>query len=208
MTKTLVQHAKVRTNTVKDSVCKIDVPAVQFSDLWENYVTGDPYRDPKSGKIPFGFENQCAIRVSLTLHKVGVAMKSYRGPDRMLIEGKPVAVRAQELAKWLALQPFCGLPTQPEEVTGENWKGLLAGRTGIVFFHGYWHRPGEATSRLSGDHIDLWNKNTLTPSVESFLRFRLGINHVPNIFDRLRGGQDNFYSDLGKSRQILFWEVK
>ena len=33
MTKTLVQQAKVRTNTVKDSVCKIDVAAVKFSDL-------------------------------------------------------------------------------------------------------------------------------------------------------------------------------
>jgi hypothetical protein len=31
MTKTLVQHAKVRTNSVKDSVCKIDVPAVVLS---------------------------------------------------------------------------------------------------------------------------------------------------------------------------------
>ena len=134
MTKTLVQHAKVRTNTVKDSVCRIDVPAVQFSDLWENYVTGDPYRDPKTGKIPFGFENQCAIRVSLTLHKVGVAMKSYRGPDRMLIEGKPVAVRAQELAKWLALQPFCGLPTQPEEVKGGKLEGLARWANWNCFF--------------------------------------------------------------------------
>jgi hypothetical protein len=208
MSKTLAQHARVRTNTVKGSVCRIDVPAVLFSDLWQNYVTGDPYRDPRTGKIPSGFENQCAIRISLTLHKVGVAMKSYRGTDRMLINGKSVAVRAQELAKWLALQPFCGLPPKPEEVTGENWKDMLAGRTGIVFFHGYWHRPGEPANRLSGDHIDLWNKKTLTPSVESFLRFRLGIDHVPNIFDRFRGGQDNFYSDLGKSSQILFWEVK
>jgi hypothetical protein len=29
----LKQHAKIKTNTTKDSVCKIDVPAVKFADL-------------------------------------------------------------------------------------------------------------------------------------------------------------------------------
>ena len=64
MTKTLVQQAKVRTNTVKDSVCKIDVPAVKFSDLWDNYVTGTPYKPAEGDKGDYS--NQCALRMSAT----------------------------------------------------------------------------------------------------------------------------------------------
>jgi hypothetical protein len=204
----LKQKQSVPTNTTKDSVCKINVESVTFIKLWENYVSGEPYRD-KTGKVPSGFENQCAIRMSLTLHNVGIQMKSYRGSDRMMIDNKVAAVRAQELAKWLKLQPFCGLPAKPEEVTGETWKSKIDSRTGIIFFHGYWHRPGEAAGRLSGDHIDLWNKNTLTPSIESFLRFRIGIDRAPNPMSWLPGREEeNFYSDLGKSQQILFWEIK
>lgn len=44
MTRTLVQQVRVRTNTIKDSVCRIDVPVVKFADLWDNYVTGNPYK--------------------------------------------------------------------------------------------------------------------------------------------------------------------
>ena len=49
------QKAQVRTNTTKDSVCKIDVQPVTFAALWANYVTGDPYL--VDGKVPKGYEN-------------------------------------------------------------------------------------------------------------------------------------------------------
>jgi hypothetical protein len=84
----------------------------------------------------------------------------------------------------------------------------LKGRTGIVFFYGYWRQDGDSGDDLSGGHIDLWNKDTLTPSAESFLRFRIGVPRIPNPISWLRGQSDNIYSDLGKSRQILFWEVQ
>lgn len=61
---------------------------------------------------------------------------------------------------------------------------------------------------LSGGHIDLWNKDTLTPSFTSFLRFRVGMSQAPNPLSWLRGRRDNLFSDLSKSKQILFWEVK
>lgn len=56
---------------------------------------------------------------------------------------------------------------------------------------------------MSGDHIDLWKNTTLTPSIQSTLRFTLGIGRIPNPF-----GAGNWYSDLGKSNQIKFWEIK
>lgn len=219
MSKTLVQQASVRTNAIKDSVCKIDAPVVKFSDLWNNYVQGDPYRDPATGKVPPGFENQCALRMSATFHKIGIKMLSFSGRmvkpmpgaetlGRVMLDGLPAALRAYELGQWLKLQPFCGLPQQSQEITGQDWKAKVKGHTGIIMFHGYWTREGETPNRQSGGHIDLWNKNTLTPSVESFLRFRIGIDHVWNPLSLLRGRDDNFYSDLGKSKLILFWEVR
>lgn len=42
MTKKLVTQAVVPTNATKGSVCRIDVKAVTFADLWDAYVAGSP----------------------------------------------------------------------------------------------------------------------------------------------------------------------
>jgi len=207
MSGALKQKATVQTNAVKDSVCKVGVPPVTFAQLWNSYVTGKPYDDP-SGQ----YANQCAIRMSATLHRVGVEMKSFSQKvvkpapgkatlGRILLNGKPAATRADEMAAWLKLQPFCGLPSNPEEVTGSDWESKVKGRTGIIFFGEYWARDGESAANASGGHIDLWNGSRLTNNgflgtLETFARFTLGIRSGPG------------YSDLGKSRRILFWEVE
>lgn len=218
MSQPLKQQSAVRTNIRRDSVCRVGVEPVTFAKLWANYVKGTPYKDAKTGEVPPGFENQCAIRMSATLHKVGVEMKSFTPANvdlkaggktigRILLDGKFAAVRADEMASWLKRQPFCGLPTAPENVSGADWEKKVHGRTGIIFFGDYWARDGETAANLSGGHIDLWNKDTLTPSVESFLRFRAGINSIPNPLDWARGRSGNWYSDLGKARTIFFFEV-
>ena len=46
--------------------------------------------------------------------------------------------------------------------------------------------------------VDLWNKDRLTPSFASFMRFTVG----------LRGSTILGFSDLGKAKEILFWEIK
>lgn len=212
MTKTFVQQAKVRTNTVKDSICKIGVPAVKFSELWDNYVTGSPYKPAEGDKGDYS--NQCALRMSATFHKIGIQMKSFSQKTvkpmpgaqvlgRVIMDGFPSAARAYELGEWLKLQPFCGLPNQPENVTGKDWESKVKGRTGIIMFHAYWTREGEATANASGGHIDLWNgsrltNNGVTGTIETFARFTLGINRPwPHV-----------YSDLRDSQTILFFEVK
>lgn len=196
----LKQQAKVRTNPVKDSTCSVTVPAVKFSDLWKSYPSEQPYVDKKTGKAPHGYENQCAIKVSWAIHGVGVQMKSFNGAA-VSVDGKRLSVRAEELARWLKKQPFCGLPSVPAVVTGAEWAKTIKGKTGIVFFANYWQRDGER-SRATGDHIDLWNGTRLTASglmgsVQSFLRFTANIGSISGL-----------YSDLGKSTEILFWEVK
>jgi len=215
MTKTLVQQAKVRTNTVKDSVCKIDVPAVKFSDLWDNYVTGAPYKPAEGDKGDYS--NQCALRMSATFHKEGIKMLSFSQKTvkpmlgtqvlgRVMMNGSPAAVRAYELGEWLKLQPFCGLPKQPENITGKDWESKVKGRTGIIMFHAYWTRTGEAPASASGGHIDLWNGQRLTVSgaegLIAVLGRRVGISsaHIP--------GTSIGYSDLSNAKLILFWEVK
>ena len=173
MSATLIQKAKVRKNTTKDSVCKVDVPVVTFASLWGHYVTGDPYKPADGDKGDYS--NQCALRMSATFHAVGIKMLSFSQKTvkpvpgaqtlgRVMMGGNPAAVRAYELGEWLKLQPFCGLPKQPENITGADWEAKIKGRTGIVMFHAYWTRAGEAPTSASGGHIDLWNGSRLTIS--------------------------------------------
>lgn len=214
MSKVIVQKATVRTNPIKDSVCRLDVEPVKFSDLWGYYPTKPPYVDPKTGKPPPGFTNQCAIKVSVAIHGAGIEMKSFTAKviganpkdfGLIKINGKNTATLASQLAQWLKKQPFCGLPQQPENITGEDWEKNIKGRTGIVYFADYWQRQGESETTRSGDHIDLWNESRLTHNIANFAR-RLGINSVrwlPTV-----GSLDINFSDLAGSKTILFWEVK
>jgi hypothetical protein len=200
--KTLVQQARIRTNTTKDSVCSVQVEAVTFAKLWSSYPGGHPYVDPKTGKAPPGFKNQCAIKVSIAIHGAGIEMKSFRG-DAKKVNGLPVAYVAAQLAEWLTLQPFCGLPMKPENVTGKDWQDKIKGRTGIIYFANYWHREDDKKGP-TGDHIDLWDKTRLTANPPNLAR-RLGISSI----QWLPGPLADFnFSDLGNSTTILFWEVK
>jgi hypothetical protein len=200
----------VRTNNTPGSIKEVELRAITFAELWDNYPSGNPYNNPD-------YENQCAIRLSVALHRVGIGMKSFSQKliqpmnsdkiGRILLDGKPTATRADEMGQWLKLRPFAGLP-KAENVTGEDWQSKVKGRTGIIQFSRYWTRERENTANASGGHIDLWNKDTLTPSTESFLRFRLGVPEIRNPLSWFRGRNDNIYSDLGRSKQILFWELK
>lgn len=190
----------VRTNSTPNSIKEVQLKALTFKELWSAYPDKeDPFVDPQTGKVPAYADNQCAIRLSITLHNVGVEMKSFRGGGQIRIDGKRTALRAQEMADWLRLRPFAGLPA-PVEISGPDWANKIKGRTGIVFFSGYWARDTDSKGQTSGDHIDLWNNDTLTsPGVEgkltTFFRFRIGMSAA-------------WYSNLGKSKQILFWEIK
>ena len=189
----------VETNRTPGSIKEVYLNVVTFQDLWNAYPNQeDPFRDPKTGEIPPYADNQCAIRLSITLHRVGIEMKSYRGEDQIRIDGKRTSLRASVMAQWLKLRPFAGLPF-PIDITGADWQDRIKGRTGIVFFSRYWARKTDSPGETTGDHIDLWNGRKLTsPGVEgwatTFMRFTVGVSSA-------------WYSDLGKSKHILFWEI-
>lgn len=170
---------------------------LSFSQLWASYPTHKPYLDSKTGEAPKGYENQCAIKVSVALHGAGIDLKGFHGAQ-VFIANSAAAVRAEELARWLKVQNINGL-SLPEPIAGENWQNRIQGRSGILFFADYWLRPGEKMP--SGDHIDIWNGSRLTASgFEGLLvtaaRFGLGISSGPG------------FSDLGKSKTIIFWQVR
>ncbi|WP_175862976.1 type VI secretion system amidase effector protein Tae4 [Burkholderia cepacia] len=198
----------MRTNDTPKSKQSVLLQTLSFQDLWNAYPKKDPYDDP-TGE----YENQCAIRMSVTFHSIGSDMKSFsqnvlkpmpgkKTLGRLMLGGKSTATRAYELAEWLKLRPFLGLG-KPENITGPDWQTKVKNRTGIIYFFGYWRQDGDSADVLSGGHIDLWNKDTLTPSVVSFLRFRIGMSRFRNPLTN-----NNWFSDLASAKEILFWEVK
>ncbi|AUT58454.1 type VI secretion system amidase effector protein Tae4 [Paraburkholderia terrae] len=198
----------VRTNSTPGSIKDVQLRVVTFQELWDNYPSGNPYDNS-------AYKDQCAIRMSVMFHRVGIEMKSFSEKlvrplsdqpsiGRIILDGKATATRADELGEWLKLQPFAGLP-KAEDITGSDWESKVKGRTGIVQFSRYWTRAGETTSNASGGHIDLWNGARLT------------ISSAPDAvatISRYFGGQSFFpgtgfgWSDLRNSKQILFWEIK
>ncbi|AIO74659.1 type VI secretion system amidase effector protein Tae4 [Burkholderia multivorans] len=202
----------VRTNTTPNSIRVVRLRAIAFDALWNAYPSDNPYDDP-------AYTNQCAIRLSVALHRVGVEMTSFSSKlvkplggqptiGRILLNGKATATRANELGAWLKLQPFAGLgPT--ENITGSNWESKIKGRTGIVLFDGYWARDGESDANASGGHIDLWNgsRMPITGFWSSFsvIGRSLGLSSFRQGANILREAS---YSDLGNSKSILFWEIR
>ena len=190
---------RVPTNTKSDSKAQVQLKTVSFAELWAVYPGGNPYVDPKTGEPPPNFTNQCAIRLSVALHRVGIEMKSFQGEGRIRLSGKRTAVLVHEMADWLKLRPMAGMG-RTENMTDADWQTKIKGRTGIVAFKNYWQRDGE--SGRSGGHIDLWNGSQMTSNgirdtATNFLRFTLGSATGFGI-----------YSDLGKSSEIVFWEIK
>jgi hypothetical protein len=202
---TAVGSKKITTNANEGSLQCIDIKPITFDELWDNYVTGKPYVDPKTGEVPPGYDNQCAIRMSMTLHHVGIDMKSFRGAHRILMEGKKTSTMAAELATWLDMKPFCGI-SHSVNITGDDWESEVDDKTGIIFFENYWHRPGEI--KPSGSHIDLWNGGRLTVSSfwDAFATW--GRYFGKSQADMTWFDERAQWSDLGKSTRILFWEIE
>jgi hypothetical protein len=202
----------VQTNSKTNSIKEVQLKAVTFQQLWDSYPSGNPYHNPD-------YQNQCAIRVSVALHRVDIGMKSFSAKHikplngqssigRILLDGKPTATRASELGEWLKLQPFAGLG-KPENITGADWISKVKSRTGIIMFDGYWTREGEATANASGGHLDLWNGSRLTISSISGAIVTIGRSWGLNSFRQGATIVNSLsWSDLGNSKTILFWEIK
>ncbi len=99
---------------------------------------------------------------------------------------------AEEFAIGLKIRPTADISAMIKVLPG-SFQNTLKGKTGIIFFKDYWQRGSESFTNRSGDHIDLWNKNEISGS-GMFMR------SVYEFF--------GVVSDLNKSKEIWFWEVK
>lgn len=91
----------VKKNSTPDSVKEVLLNALTFKELWDNYPSGDPYDNS-------AYKDQCAIRMSVVFHRVGIEMKSFSSKlvhplsgqpsiGRIILDGKIIATRADEL---------------------------------------------------------------------------------------------------------------
>jgi hypothetical protein len=89
----------VRTNSTPGSVKVVELKVLTFGDLWDNYPIGNPYDNP-------AYNDQCAIRMSVTFHRVGIEMKSFseklikplsgqKSIGRIILDGKATATRGR-----------------------------------------------------------------------------------------------------------------
>jgi hypothetical protein len=155
-----------------------------FAALWSNHphVKGEPAL-LDTGVYP----DQCAITLSAALLRSGVDMKSYPGTWSWQKDKPKYAIRAQELANWLAT-PAAHLAFGVRKLPGKEAFDKMSGSTGIVFFQNYWG-PGH-----QGDHIDLWNGTRLTDHL-SWARIHLYLSWEGRI------------SNYRNAESVWYWRV-
>ena len=155
----------------------------RFHQLWKNHPTikGDgPVLDSTV------YKDQCAVNLHVSLERSGINLTSFRGVRSWGRDEPRYALRAQELADWLA-SSFAKMPSVEAYSAGEAFE-RLDGFKGIVFFQNYWG-PGQ-----QGDHIDLWNGTRLT-DWRSWARIHLHISW------------EGVWSDYRKAAAIWFWRL-
>lgn len=169
---------------------------IAFKTLWDNFPDSDTVSAKcfnKQAKSSKPFDNYCAILLSECFINAGVSFaKCPAGHRCWSHSGAKHVLTAEHIAKWLKNAPPSGFG-KAESIDASKFQSTLSGRTGVIFFKDYWQRSGETEQGRSGDHIDLWSKSRITGG-SMFYR------SVIELF--------GLVSDLNKSKEVWFWEVK
>ncbi len=168
---------------------------IKFNVLWKNFPEKSSIRAKcqnrqETSSSPFG--NYCAINLSEALIQSGVSTAGAGAKKCWGHPGLKHILLAEEMAIWLKKSNFSWLGNL-QKIDPNSFQDDLDGKTGIIFFKNYWQRGSESFPNRSGDHIDLWHKDEITSS-SMFTR------GILEFFGRV--------SDLNKSREIWFWEIK
>ncbi len=114
-----------------------------FDVLWRHYPT---VMDPCDG----GWNDQCAIRMSIALEAAGISLAAYDEP----VCAHHHARGAQSLGDWLWRNHL----RRPELFrNGKIAKAVCRDKQGIIVFKDCFKRRGE--TQMRGDHIDLWRRS-------------------------------------------------
>ena len=168
---------------------------VSFETLWKNFPKEEFIRNRCTNKQSTSnepFRNYCAIMLSDCFIKSGIDLSLINAKKCWSHQGKRHILLAEEFANGLKANSIVGL-SSVKNINPGSFQHKLKDKTGVIFFKDYWQRGKESFNARSGDHIDLWNKGSIT-SGGMFLR------SVYEFFGMV--------SDLNKSKEIWFWEVK
>lgn len=140
-----------------------------FDVLWKNHPSNQSVEVRSPCLRPDGtsaFANQCAIRMSVCLSRSGVSLVSYKGALCWYDHGRQHAIRAEELAAWLAQQTkLVGRVGVARRTSRASLSDLTyLGRRGIILCRDFW---GPAQQ---GDHIDLWNGRNLAHGAVDYIQ--------------------------------------
>ena len=159
-----------------------------FVQIWNNHPTVKGEEALLDKNI---YSNQCAVNLYAALERSDINVKTFHGQLSWQKNKPKYAIRAQELANWLAISTVSIYKV--EKYSGKEVFEKIKGRTGIIFFQNYWGIGNQ------GDHIDLWNGSRLT---DWFTWIRIharissfGVHSVAPI------------SDFEKSQSVWFWFV-
>ncbi len=130
--------------------------------------------------------------LSEALIRAGYSLNGFKGNKCWSHQGMKHDLLAEQLAEHLRKShiPWLG---KLEKINPSSFQNQLEERTGIIFFKDYWQRGSENLQNRTGDHIDLWNKGRITSG---------------GMFYRSVIEAFGLVSDLNKSKEVWFWEVK
>lgn len=144
---------------------------LSFDTLWKNFPDEAAIKSLCTNKQSTNnkpFSNYCSIMLSDCLIKSGFDLSLIKAKRCWSHQGKKHILLAEELANGLKNNNLVAL-SHTQKINSGFFQNQLKDETGIIFFKDYWQRGKESFSSRSGDHIDLWNKVSIT-SGGMFLR--------------------------------------
>jgi len=168
---------------------------IRFKELWENHPTIAGVDNPCTTKGKVNFSDQCAIKVGVALSSCGVNTSHIPGARHCWYHEKSQGhiLAAEDLAKGIKQRPITGIG-KIQKIEPKDFKSILNGKKGIIFFKDYWARNGETKRNKSGDHIDLWNGSRLT-DWKTWARIQFHLSW------------EGSWSDYRQSKEVWFWAV-
>ena len=161
-----------------------------FDQLWSNHPT---IKNDDSLLDKSQYKNQCAINLYAALQRSAINLKTFHGQLSWQKDKPKYAIRAQELANWLA-KPSAISGSKFQKFSGSEVFEKIKGKRGIIFFQNYWGLGNQ------GDHIDLWNGSRLTDwTTWVRIHVRIGSFGMHSIRSDV--------SDFKKSQSVWFWQL-
>ncbi|MFL0809270.1 MAG: type VI secretion system amidase effector protein Tae4 [Agarilytica sp.] len=167
----------------------------KFESMWKNFPEKELMKTRCTNKQKDSnkpFSDYCAILLSECFIRSGIDISLFEAKKCWSHTGKKHILLAQEFAESLKSNTPAGFSPM-KKINPGTFQDDLSDKTGVIFFKDYWQRGSESFQSRSGDHIDLWNKDEITSS-GMFMR------SIYEFFGAL--------SNLNKSKEIWFWEIK